>query len=59
MTMVLESPGIRLTQQGVAVTEGGAGDLVEIRNLASDRIIKAVVVAERLARLPGRTAQGF
>lgn len=59
VTMVLEGPGLRLTQQGVAVTEGGAGDLVEIRNVASDRVIKAVVVAERLARLPGRAAQGL
>lgn len=51
-TIILEAPGIRLTQIGVALSNGAEGDLIAFRNVNSDREIKAVVAAENLARAP-------
>lgn len=55
-TIVLEAPGIRLTQIGTALANGGAGDLIAFRNVNSDREIKAVVIGENLASAPFRSA---
>lgn len=51
-TIVLEGPGIRLTQMAVALGNGGEGDLIAFRNINSDREIKAVVTGENMARAP-------
>jgi flagella basal body P-ring formation protein FlgA len=55
-TIVLEAPGIRLTQIGAALANGGAGDLIAFRNINSDREIKAVVIGENLASAPFHSA---
>lgn len=54
--IVLQAPGLRLTQAGVALANGGAGDIIAFRNITSDREIKAVVVAKGVARAPFRSA---
>lgn len=53
-TIVLEAPGLRLTQSAVALASGGAGDVVAFRNLNSDREFKAVVKGKLLAEAPFR-----
>ncbi|MFZ5616423.1 MAG: flagellar basal body P-ring formation chaperone FlgA [Pseudomonadota bacterium] len=55
-TIILEAPGLRLTQAGVALANGGAGDLIAFRNINSDREIKAVVAAKGVAKSPFRSA---
>jgi flagella basal body P-ring formation protein FlgA len=55
-TIVLQAPGIRLTQIGTALANGGAGDLIAFRNINSGREIKAVVTGEDLASAPFRSA---
>lgn len=55
-TIVLEAPGIRLTQIGTALANGGAGDLIAFRNINSEREIKAVVIGENIASAPFRSA---
>jgi flagella basal body P-ring formation protein FlgA len=54
-TVVLEAPGIRLSQAAAALQSGAHGDLIAFRNLNSGREFKAVVVAKDLARAPFRT----
>jgi flagella basal body P-ring formation protein FlgA len=54
VTVVLEAQGLRLTQTGVARASGSEGDLITIRNVNSDRDIKAAVIGENLARAPFR-----
>lgn len=54
VTVILESRGLRLTQTGVALANGSEGDLIAIRNVNSDREIKATVIGENLARAPFR-----
>lgn len=49
-TIVLEAPGIRLTQNAVALQNGAAGDLISFRNINSDREIKAVVTGAGIAQ---------
>lgn len=51
-TIVLEAPGIRLTQNAVALENGAAGDLISFRNINSDREIKAVVTGAGIAKAP-------
>lgn len=55
-TIILEAPGIRLTQNAVALANGGDGDLIAFRNINSDREIKAVIIGKDLARAPFRSA---
>ncbi|MCA8890104.1 MAG: flagellar basal body P-ring formation protein FlgA [Parvularculaceae bacterium] len=59
VTMLIEKPGLRLTQSGVAEQNGAVGDIVDIRNANSDRKIKAVVVAENLARVAAAGAGAY
>lgn len=59
VTMLIEKPGLRLTQAGVAEQNGAVGDIVDIRNANSDRKIKAVVVAENLARVAAAGAGAY
>jgi len=49
-TVILDSPGIRLTQNAVALENGGIGDLIAFRNINSDREIKAVVTGTNTAK---------
>jgi flagella basal body P-ring formation protein FlgA len=53
-TIILEAPGLRLTQAAVALGQGGAGDILAFRNINSDREIKAVVAAKGVAKAPFR-----
>jgi len=59
VTIILESSGIRLSQVGVALANGAKGDLIAFRNVNSDREIKAVVVAENLARASFAARRAF
>lgn len=52
VTVILEAPGIRLSQMAVAMQNGAEGDLIALRNINSDREIKAVVAAENVAHAP-------
>lgn len=51
-TIVLEGPGIRLTQIAVALDNGAEGDLIAFRNVNSGREFKAIVAALNVARAP-------
>lgn len=55
LTVILESPGLRLTQTAIALANGAEGDLIAVRNINSDREFKAVVVGDNLARAPFRS----
>lgn len=48
-TLVAEAPGVRVTQIAVAMKSGAKGDIVEFRNVNSERVVKAVVIGENLA----------
>lgn len=52
VTIVLEAPGIRLTQNAVALENGALGELIGFRNANSNRDIKAVVAGAGLATAP-------
>jgi len=56
VTMTLASAGLRLSHIGVAMSSGGAGDLIEIKNIKSERIIKAIVRGKNIAEIPTRQA---
>lgn len=56
-TIILDAPGIRLTQTAVALASGGAGDVITFRNVNSDRDVKAVVASKGIARAPFRSTQ--
>lgn len=58
-TIVLEAPGIRLTQNAVAAENGGAGDLIAFRNVNSNIEIKAVVMGPNLAKAPFTSRQSI
>jgi flagella basal body P-ring formation protein FlgA len=56
-TVILESPGLRLTQVANALESGAEGDLIAFRNAASGAEFKAVVLSADLARAaPGAAA---
>jgi flagella basal body P-ring formation protein FlgA len=48
-TLVAEAPGVRVTQIAVAMKSGAKGDIIEFRNVNSERVVKAVVIGENLA----------
>ncbi len=48
VTIVLETPTMRLTAQGKALEDGGLGAAIRIANTKSDRIIDAAVVGPNL-----------
>lgn len=52
VTVVLEAPGLRLTQVANALANGAEGDLIAFRNAASGVEIKAFVVSPSLAKSP-------
>jgi flagella basal body P-ring formation protein FlgA len=52
VTVVLEAPGLRLTQIASALENGGEGDLIAFRNVTSGAEIKAIVKSPTLAAAP-------
>lgn len=58
VTVVLEAPGLRLTQLASALESGAEGDLIAFRNLTSGAEIKASVIAPTLAVAPLRAGPG-
>jgi len=48
-TLIAEAPGVRVTQMALPMKSGVKGDIVEFRNVNSDRVVKAVIVGENLA----------
>jgi flagella basal body P-ring formation protein FlgA len=51
-TIVLEAPGLRLTQIASALESGAIGDLIRFRNINSGAEIRAVVLSAALAAAP-------
>ena len=51
VTLVYDIEGLRLSHQGVALGAGGAGDVITVRNVQSERVLKAVVSSENIARV--------
>ena len=43
--------GLRLSHQGVAMDNGSAGDIITVKNIQSERVLKAVVEQRGLARV--------
>ena len=53
ITMIIEAPGMRLSHRGIAMETGAIGDLVDVKNAASERIVKGIVVDRNVVRIPG------
>lgn len=54
VTMTLEAGPMRISHQGVALGAGGKGEIIAVRNIQSDRVVKAVVAGENLVRIAPR-----
>jgi flagella basal body P-ring formation protein FlgA len=56
IVLTLSTPGVVLTEQGVALSEGGLGDLITVINPASHAVVQAVVTGPGAASVaPGST----
>lgn len=53
-TIVLDAPGLRLTQTASALENGAAGDLIRFKNVNSGAEIRAVVISPTVASAPAR-----
>jgi flagella basal body P-ring formation protein FlgA len=54
--MVLETPGLTLLAQGIALEPGGIGDRIQVLNPVSRAVVEAVVIAaDRVRVAPGST----
>ena len=51
ITLTYAIEGLRLSHQGIAQANGSAGDIISVKNIQSDRVLKAVVMREGLARV--------
>ncbi len=51
VTLTYNVEGIRMTHQGIAMHNGGAGDVVSVRNIKSDRTLKGVVSDHNLVSI--------
>lgn len=51
ITLTYALDGLRLSHQGIALASGGAGEVISVRNVQSDRVLKAIVQSENLARV--------
>jgi flagella basal body P-ring formation protein FlgA len=61
VTVAYESPGLWLSQTGVAQANGAQGDVIAVEIAGSGRIVRAVVEGEnhaRIVRAPGRERSG-
>lgn len=58
VTMTYVATGLTLSEQGVAQATGGKGDVVEVKNVKSERVIRAVVDGkDRVRALSNRFAR--
>lgn len=51
VTLTYNVAGIRMTHQGIAMHNGGAGDVVSVKNIKSDRTLKGVVSDRNLVSI--------
>lgn len=51
VTLTYQVAGIRMTHQGVAMHNGGAGDVVSVKNIKSERTLKGVVSDRNLVSI--------
>lgn len=51
VTLAYAVDGLRLTHQGVALSSGSEGDVISIRNMQSDRVLKGVIAGANLVRI--------
>lgn len=58
-TIILEAPGLRLTQLAVAKANGAAGDVITFRNVNSEREIKATVASKGVAKAPFAASSNY
>jgi flagella basal body P-ring formation protein FlgA len=52
VTIVLEQPGLYITVEGKAMDDGGRGQVIQVTNLQSKRILQAVVQAGGQVSIP-------
>lgn len=56
VAMTLDSPGISVSARGRALDEGGAGDMIRVRNPASGAVVEATITGPDQVRVaPGST----
>ncbi len=48
VTIAFEAAGLRLTHAGVALRDGADGDVIDVRNVKSERVVKAIVAGPNL-----------
>lgn len=53
VTMTFEAPGVSVTAMGRATSEGGYGETVSVQNLASYRLVSAIVIGPGQVRAVG------
>ena len=51
VTLVTTAPGLEVRMAGQALTDGARGTLVQVRNLASQRVVEGTVVASGVVRV--------
>lgn len=51
VTVTFNMDGLRLTHQGVAMTSGAAGDVIGVKNIQSERILKGVIDGQNLVSI--------
>ena len=51
VTLTYNVEGMRLSHQGIALGAGAAGDVISVRNVQSDRLLKAVIDGENHVRV--------
>ncbi|MFD1696643.1 flagellar basal body P-ring formation chaperone FlgA [Roseibium aestuarii] len=51
VTLTFEMPGMKLTSRGQAMEDGSEGDMIDIMNLQSKRVVPAIVVGHGQVRI--------
>ena len=51
VTITYVTEGLRLSHQGVALATGSRGDVISIRNIQSERTVKAIISGENIAKI--------
>jgi flagella basal body P-ring formation protein FlgA len=49
INIIYKTPAITLSATGVAMDDGGEGDLIRVKNLSSNKIVQAVVQSSSTA----------
>jgi len=57
ITLTYAIEGMRLSHQGVALSGGGKGEIISVRNIQSDRVLKAVIEDVNLVRIAAPRAR--